>query len=36
MPRGLGKGQRHFLLSLILPTEALQEPRWLGFLLLRP
>src|SRR6266852_3766397 len=30
MPRGLGKVQRHFLLSLIVPTEALQEPRWLG------
>jgi hypothetical protein len=32
MPRGLGKVQRHFLLSLIVPTEALQEPRWLGIL----
>jgi len=32
MPRGLGKVQRHFLLSLIHPTEALQEPRWLGIL----
>ena len=30
------QGAAHFLLSLILPTEALQEPRWLGFLLLRP
>src|SRR6266851_921719 len=28
----LGKVQRHFLLSLILQTEALQEPRWLGIL----
>ena len=27
-----GKVQRHFLLSLIVPTEALQEPRWLGIL----
>src|SRR5258708_4474315 len=32
MPLGLGKVQRHFLLSLIHPTEALQEPRWLGIL----
>ena len=24
--------QRHFLISLIHPTEALQEPRWLGIL----
>src|SRR5467141_2309072 len=32
MPWGLGKVQRHFLLSLIHPTEALQEPRWLGIL----
>ena len=32
MQRGLGKVQRHFLLSLIVPTEALQEPRWLGIL----
>ena len=32
MPRGLGKVQHHFLLSLIHPTEALQEPRWLGIL----
>src|SRR5258706_13881531 len=32
MPLGIGKVQRHFLLSLIHPTEALQEPRWLGIL----
>jgi hypothetical protein len=32
MLRGLGKVQRHFLLSLIVPTEASQEPRWLGIL----
>jgi hypothetical protein len=32
MLRGLGKVQRHFLLCLIVPTEALQEPRWLGIL----
>jgi hypothetical protein len=32
MPRGLGKVQRQFLLGLIVPTEALQEPRWLGIL----
>ena len=31
MPWGLGK--RHFLLSLIEPTEPLQEPRRLGILL---
>jgi hypothetical protein len=32
MPRGLGKAQRHFLLILIHPPEALQEPPWLGIL----